>query len=177
MRKEIHTRDIESRVWLHDDDYWEIEIWLLDTKGYDTTVGLDKDLPAGQALHEMRVQLTVGLDQVIRDIEIAMPNTPFDLCPGVVHNFKSLKGQCMAKGWNGLLSERFAGAGGCRHIVDMLRMAGTVLFQAMSYNYDFRKDDLPFWSDSCYAFRNDGLVIREIERRLDEKQSCRKSSL
>ena len=165
MRKAIHTRDIQSQVWLLDDELWEIEIRLLDTKGYDTRVGLDRELPAGDALHEMRIRLEVGFDQVIRKIDVAMPYTPFEICPGVMRNFDSLVGESMARGWNALLSERFSGAGGCRHLVDMLRSAATVLFQAMSYQHEFTPEQIPYWTDSCHAFRKDGEVIRELKRR------------
>ena len=168
MRKEIHNRDIQSRVWLLDDMFWEIEIRLLDTKGYDTRVGLDRELPAGDALHEMCIRLEVGLDQVIRRIDVAMPNTPFEFCPGVIRNFDNLVGENMAKGWNGLLSDRFSGAGGCRHLVDMLRSAATVLFQAMSYQHEFTPEQIPYWTDSCYAFQQDGEVMRKLKRRFPE---------
>ncbi len=164
MRKEIHSREIKTQVWLLDNGNWEIESNLVDTKGYDTKVGLGKDLPAGDPLHQMKIVIEASAVGEICDITIQMPDTPFQYCPEVIRNFDQLKGEFMSKGWNQLLNERFSKAQGCRHLIDMLRNAATVLFQAMAYSRNLTPDDMSYWVNTCHAMREDGEVALFLQK-------------
>lgn len=159
---QLHQRRIEHLTWLHADGALRIESRLVDTKGYDTTIGFGRYLPVGKAVHDMGIIVTVEQDWRIRDINLQMFATPFDSCPGVIQAFESLRGESMGAGWNSLLSERFGGAGGCRHLVDMLRAMATVVFQARHRGGDWMESAINDFTDSCYAFRSDGEVVPRL---------------
>jgi hypothetical protein len=157
----MHRRSIDHRTWLHQDGVLEIESRLVDTKAYDTHVGFDRPLPAGEPVHDMTIRIRLGPDLLIRDIRLLMDSTPFEICSEVMRHFETLRGASMGKGWNALLSERFAGIGGCRHLIDLLRGMATVAFQSMPRG-DWTPADLAAMSDSCYAFRVGGPVMQRL---------------
>lgn len=161
VRKAMHHRSIEHQTWLHEDGVLEIESRLIDTKAYDTHVGFGRELPARQPLHDMTISILLGLDGLIQDIQLRMDSTPFDICPEVAQRFKALRGASMSTGWNALLSQRFAGISGCRHLIDLLRGMGTVAFQSQP-GEGWTQESLERFSDSCYAFRQDGPVVERL---------------
>ena len=157
-RRAMHRRSIDHQTWLREDGILEIESRLVDAKAYDTRVGFGRELAAGQALHDMTINILLGPDGLIRAIRLRMDSAPFKICSEVIQRFETLRGASMGKGWNALLSRRFAGVGGCRHLVDLLRGMGTVAFQSM-YREDWTRDTVNRFSDSCYAFRSEGPVM------------------
>jgi hypothetical protein len=154
----MHHRCIDHQSWLHEDGCLEIESKLIDRKAYDSRTGFNRALQTGKPVHDMTIRILLGPDWCIRNIDLSMRSTPFDVCSEVIRNFKTLQGASMGKGWNALLSERFAGAGGCRHLIDLLRGMATVAFQSMSRG-DWTPEILERFTDSCYAFRQGGPVL------------------
>jgi hypothetical protein len=165
----MHRRSIEHQTWLHDDGALEIESRLLDSKAYDTHVGFNRPLPAGEPVHDMTIRILLEADFLIRDIQLRMDKTPFGICPEVIQRFETLRGASMGKGWNALLSERFAGTGGCRHLIDLLRGMATVAFQSMSRG-SWTPETLTWMADSCHAFRQEGPVMVRLASELDEPE-------
>jgi hypothetical protein len=167
-RKAMHRRSIEHQTWLHEDGCLEIESRLIDTKAYDTRVGFGRELPAGQALHDMTIRILLEPDALIRDIQLRMDSTPFDICSEVSRRFETLRGASMGKGWNALLSQRFAAINGCRHLIDLLRGMGTVAFQSLP-GKGWTRESVERFSDSCYAFRREGPVVVRLTAETAEK--------
>lgn len=165
LRTAMHNRSIEHHSWLLVDGCLEIESRLLDTKAYDTVVGFDRKLPAGDALHDMTIRILLGQDTLIRDIQLRMDATPFDICPEVIRRFESLRGASMGRGWNAMLSRRFSGISGCRHLVELLRGMGTVAFQSMPHE-GWSRESVRTFSDSCYAFCQGGPIMARLTAEL-----------
>ncbi len=166
-RKPLHRRTIDHQTWLHEEGCLEIQSRLVDTKGYDTQVGLGRALPAGEPLHEMFIRLLLDVDGVIREIDVRMASTPFDICPEVAQRFDALVGVSIGRGWNALLSERFKGVGGCRHLIDLLRGMGTVAFQSHS-NRGWSPEAVEAFSGSCYAFDEEGPLMERLRSMVAE---------
>ena len=160
-RKAMHHRSIEHRTWMHEDGVLEIESRLIDTKAYDARVGFGRELPAGDALHDMSIRILLGADGLIRDIRLRMDSAPFDICTEVVRRFESLRGTGMGAGWNTLLSRHFGGINGCRHLIDLLRGMGTVAFQSLPVT-GWTRETVVGFRDSCYAFREEGPVMARL---------------
>jgi len=156
--QELHRRSIEHRTWLHQDGALEIEGRLIDTKAYDTRIGFGRPLAAGEPVHDMTIRILLGSDHRIREINLLMASAPFDVCPEIIRRFEELKGASMGRGWNALLSKRFSGAGGCRHLIDLLRGMATVAFQSHSRG-GWTQEVLEGFGDSCHAFRRGGAVM------------------
>jgi hypothetical protein len=159
--KALHRRSINHQTWQHEDGVMEIESRLIDSKAYDTHIGFNRPLPAGEPVHDMTIRVLLGPDGVIRNIRLRMDSAPFEICPEVIGRFEDLKGASMGQGWNDFLSMRFSGAGGCRHLVDLLRGMGTVVFQS-AHGRDWTPESLERMTDSCHAFRQDGPVIAQL---------------
>ncbi|MGD8913348.1 MAG: DUF2889 domain-containing protein [Candidatus Thiodiazotropha sp.] len=168
--KALHHRSINHQTWRHEDGALEIESRLIDTKEYDTQIGFNRPLSAGEPVHDMTIRILLGPDGVIRGISLRMDSTPFDICPEVIGRFEDLRGASMGKGWNNFLSMRFGGAGGCRHLIDLLRGMGTVVFQS-AYSKDWTPDSLERMAGSCYAFRQGGSVMVRLSAEVAKKQS------
>jgi hypothetical protein len=168
--KAMHQRSIEHRSWLYEDGTLEIVGRLIDSKAYDSRIGFNRPLPAGEAVHDMTIRILLGPDWHIRDIGLSMERSPFDICPEVMRNFETLRGESMGKGWNALLSERFAGVGGCRHLIDLLRGMATVAFQSIQRNA-WTQEALNGFAGSCHAFRQDGPVMVQLAEELAERNS------
>lgn len=166
--KALHRRSIEHQTWQHEDGVLEIESRLIDTKAYDTHIGFNRALPKGEPVHDMTIRILLGGDGLIRDIRLRMDSTPFDLCPEVIGHFESLRGASMGRGWNHLLNKRFAGAGGCRHLIDLLRGMGTVAFQSMPHRV-WTQASLERMADSCHAFRKGGPVMVQLTADISAK--------
>ena len=69
---------------------------------------------------------------VVRDIEVAMPTTPFSICTGVMPNFRTLIGERIGGGWRQTVRESVAKTDGCTHVREMLSVMATVAFQTMA---------------------------------------------
>lgn len=160
-RKAMHHRSIEHLTWMHEDGALEIESRLIDTKAYDTHVGFGRELPAGEALHDMSIRILLGADGLVRDIRLHMDSAPFDICSEVVRRFEALQGASMGTGWNALLSRHFGGIKGCRHLIDLLRGMGTVAFQSLP-GEGWTRELVTGFRDSCYAFREGGPVMARL---------------
>jgi hypothetical protein len=163
--KALHRRSINHQTWQHEDGAMEIESRLTDRKEYDTHIGFNRPLPAGEPVHDMTIRVVLGPDGVIRDIRLRMDSAPFEICPQVIGRFEDLRGASMGRGWNDFLSMRFSGTGGCRHLVDLLRGMGTVVFQS-TYTGGWTRESLESMTDSCHAFRQGGPVVVQLSAEL-----------
>lgn len=161
----LHHRSVDYRSWVHEDGALEIEGRLVDAKAYDTRVGFDRELPAGEPVHDMTIRLMIEPDRRIREIHLRMDSSPFDVCPEIIRHFETLRGTSMGKGWNALLNERFAGVGGCRHLIDLLRGMATVAFQSLSRG-TWTPEALEGLNDSCHAFRESGPVVVRLRAQI-----------
>ncbi len=164
--KALHRRSVDYQTWLHEDDALEIEGRLIDRKAYDTRIGYGRELPAGEPVHDMTIRLLLGPDRRIRDIQLRMDSAPFDVCPEIIRHFETLRDVSMGKGWNALLSERFAGIGGCRHLIDLLRGMATVAFQSHSRG-GWTQGALDGLTGSCHAFRQGGPVVVRLSAQIE----------
>ena len=131
-RQSLHRRVIETEGFLREDGLFDIEARLIDAKGraYRDTLGRERG--QGDRLHDICVRLTLDRDMVVKDIEIAMPTTPFSLCSAVMPNFRGLVGERIGGGWRKLVRERVALTDGCTHVREMLSVMATVAFQTMA---------------------------------------------
>ncbi len=163
--KAMHRRAIEHQTWQHDDGALEIESRLIDSKAYESRIGFNRLLPAGEAVHDMTIRILLEPNGIIRDIRLSMESTPFDICPEVIQRFEALRGACMGRGWNALLSERFRGVEGCRHLIDLLRGMATVAFQSR-HRSGWSEEALEYFRNSCYAFRQEGPVMSRLVKEL-----------
>ena len=163
-----HTRVIECRGYRREDGLWDIEGHLTDTKPFDIP-GIERPeghLRAGQPLHEMWIRLTVDLDLLIHEVEVATDWGPYIGCDGIAPSFQALKGLHIRPGFTLRTKELLGGTRGCTHLVELLGPVATTAFQSL---YGAREKVKPAGSDgkrpglvdSCHMYAADGRLVKK----------------
>lgn len=169
-RELIHHRSVECKAYLREDGLWDIEGNVVDTKTYSFPGPGMAVMPAGEALHDMWVRLTVNEDMEVKDVETAMNSQPYWTCSEILPNFKDLIGLTIGKGWNRAVKERVGGRAGCTHIVELLGPVATTAFQAIGgMKYRRRRmagqplhQTRPANLDSCHSWSSDREMVRDL---------------
>ncbi len=165
-REILHTRKITCLGFKRKDGLYDIESHLIDTKalGFDN---LDRGgrIEAGEALHEMHVRITLGLDLIIKDAEAVTQWGPFNTCSGGAESFKKIVGLQIKSGWRAKVNNILGRTAGCTHITELLGPMATTAFQTMGAELNgFSKDndtlEPPFLLNSCHALADTGPVVK-----------------
>jgi len=119
-RELIHQRDIHCRGYRREDGLWDIEGELTDTKAYSFANRDREGIVAGEAIHHMRIRLTLDDKLWIRGCEAATEAGPFDLCPAITPAFAGLAGLRVGPGWRRAVLQRMGGVSGCTHLTELL---------------------------------------------------------
>ena len=119
-RKHLHTRTIQCRGYQRDDGLWDVEGEIVDTKTYAFDNKDRGRVAAGEAVHHMRVRLTIDDGMVVRAAEAVTEASPFAMCGDIAPAYGALVGLAVAPGWRKEVLKRLAGAKGCTHVTDLL---------------------------------------------------------
>ena len=100
-RKLMHTRVVTCKGYLREDDLWDIEGNMVDTKPYRfENIDRGGHIEADEALHGMWIRLTVNDQLKIIDAEASTDFAPYTFCPRITPAYKQLIGLSLGKGWN-----------------------------------------------------------------------------
>jgi Protein of unknown function (DUF2889) len=130
-RKHLHTRRIEYRGYLRDDGLWDIEGELKDSKTEAVPLGYRGMLQANEAVHGMKLRVTIDDQMVIHDVAAAMPDTPYLECRPAIDPIRAVIGLQMGAGWKKKIEEAIGGLRGCTHIRELLSGAATAAYQTV----------------------------------------------
>ncbi|MEX0617873.1 MAG: DUF2889 domain-containing protein, partial [Pseudohongiellaceae bacterium] len=130
-RKHIHTRSITFRGYEREGGLWDIEAHMTDTKTYAFENKWRGAVAVGEPLHEMLVRLSIDDSFVIREVEVATDNSPFQMCPDIAPKYQSLVGVTLGPGWRRAIRERVGGIRGCTHLTELLYPMATVAIQTI----------------------------------------------
>jgi hypothetical protein len=171
-RRHLHTRSITCEGYARDDGLWDIEARIVDTKTYRVEEPFRGVRTPGMPVHDMQVRLTLDRDMVVRDIEVATNDAPYDACPTVAPNYKALVGAKVGAGWRRAVTEAVGRTKGCTHITELLMPAATVAFQTMgswpkagdtaSPAVSEHSGKKPYFVDGCKAWASDGEVVKKL---------------
>lgn len=169
-REHSHTRSVECRGYRRKDGLWDIEGHLVDTKP-DAFPDEDGGMhPAGEAVHDMWIRLTIGDDMVIHGCEAVMESHPFPVCRSIAPNLARLAGVRIGKGWIAEVNRLIGGVDGCTHLRELLPTMATTAFQTM-YGHRIKEareaglgrprpnPGRPRHLNACHAFRDDGEIV------------------
>ncbi len=132
-RQHNHTRHIECKGFLREDGLWDIEGRITDTKTYSFSNHDREGIHAGENIHDMSVRITLDKEFVIIDAEASIDSSPFSICPGIAHTYKSLIGLDIKPGWRKDVIVRFGREKGCTHINELLLgVMATTAYQTLS---------------------------------------------
>ncbi|WP_137890297.1 DUF2889 domain-containing protein [Ramlibacter sp. 2FC] len=165
-RREIHHRVIDMRAYLRDDGLYDVEAHLIDRKPFPFQRPSSPDpIPAGQALHDLWIRMTVDKDYVVQEIAAASDVTPWSLCKQAEDTLSVLVGERIARGWSAKVKERLRGAASCTHLMEMLIPMGTTALQGIRGLNPERvrtigADGTPTKIDSCFAYGRQREVVK-----------------
>lgn len=168
-RRELHHRVIDMCAYEREDGLFDVESHLVDRKPFAfERFAAPAPTPAGHALHDLWLRVTVDRDFVVRNIEAASHVTPFDICKQAEGTLAVLVGERIGKGWSQVVKERLRGAKGCTHLMEMLIPLATTALQGIRVLVSERNIDAvnakgePVRIDTCFAYGRE----RELVRRL-----------
>jgi hypothetical protein len=171
-RRLMHTRTVECNGYLRDDDLWEVEARLVDTKPYTQPADhYREELKPGDPVHDIRLRLAVDDRMTIHEAEATMQATPYPTCIEVEPVLARLVGENIAKGWREVVRRKIGRAEGCTHLSELLGPAVTTLFQTISSGRDPNGRDTldnqqgsgkrPFFIGGCHSWRTDGPIVAD----------------
>lgn len=168
-RRELHHRVIDMRAYERPDGLYDIESHLVDRKPFAfLRFSADAPTPAGHALHDLWLRVTVDRAFVVQRIEAASHVTPFPVCKQAEAAMSALVGERIGKGWSKVVRERLSGAQGCTHLMEMLTPLATTAMQGIRVQVEDRgKDALnaqgePVRIDSCFAYGREREVVQQL---------------
>lgn len=167
-RRLLHQRIVQCWGYRRDDDLWEIEGRMVDTKTY-TFPNEDRGgaIQAGEPLHDMWIRLTIDKQFLIRAVEACTDGSPFGLCPAIADRYRQLIGVRIGPGWMLKLKELFNGVKGCTHLTELLGPVATTFFQTF-YGEHYDEEDAkpaaarkpPPVLNTCHALASDSPVVK-----------------
>lgn len=131
-RKEMHTRVVTCKGYLREDDLWDIEGHMIDTKPYRFE-NIDRGgyIEADEALHGMWIRLTINDQMKVINAEASIDFSPYNYCPKINPAYKKLIGLSMGLGWNKQIRTLLRGTAGCTHLTELLGPMATTAFQTV----------------------------------------------
>jgi hypothetical protein len=173
-REPLHRRDFTFSGYLRPDGLYEIEGRMTDRKDYAFPNEWRGTIAPDEPLHDMRVRVVLDDTFTIAEVTAETAASPFEICPAITPDFAQLKGERIGKGWTKLLRQKFGGARGCTHHVELLRTLATVAFQTIYGDQQRRRRETrsvpptgdasagkrPDFIDTCHALAADSDVVK-----------------
>jgi hypothetical protein len=162
-----HTRAIHVEAFARDDGLWDLDAVLTDVKVQDVTLASGLR-PAGTALHNLSLRITINRELIIVNAEAASDAVPYPgYCDTIGHAYEQLIGLSLMKGFRLGVKQRLSGVLGCTHLSELAQILPTAALQAYANDViktrDGDAEDLvperPFQIEKCHALRADGPAV------------------
>jgi len=172
-RRLLHTRTVVCEGYARSDGLYDIEARMQDISP-DGTDLLFKHLAPGEAIHSMRITMTIDRDLVIRDIVAHTDAAPSAPCLDVAPFYAALKGIAIGRGFRHKVQALVGGTKGCTHLTELLGPLATTAMQTIfalrreagTYRRALESGEgampRPFVVDTCHAYRADGEAVKII---------------
>ncbi len=161
-RHRTHSRTIVLEGWKRDDGLWDIEGRLTDRKDHDYL--LASGLRAkGDAVHDMRVRVTIDADFTIVDAVAAIDAVPYPGCEAIAPSYRKIIGLNLTRGFRQRVGEMFGSVAGCSHLTELLSSLPTAAIQTFAgeqRDTEIGGGGKPFQLDRCHALDTSGATVR-----------------
>ncbi len=163
VRRLKHTRRVTYEGYERDDGLWDIEAELHDSKPFAFQIPGEAVKAPGEAVHHMRIRLTVNTQLVIQAVDVVMDSHPHGPCPDAMPPMQGLVGATLGRGWRKTIDTHLAGVIGCTHLRELLFNMATAAFQSMTSVF-VQKDDHtpPPHLGQCRAWDFGGPVVQKV---------------
>ena len=164
-RRPLHLRRIHCEGFEREDGLVDIEGTLIDTKPVPLTL-VNRVVPAGEPIHQMRLCLTIDRERRIVDARAVSEHTPYPECKEVKEAYRQLVGMRIEPGFTREVKRLFRGIAGCTHMTELLPAIASTAFQVLWANGNFGGADEEGSArrtsplGGCHALRLDGRVVR-----------------
>ena len=171
-RTPLHNRNIFLRGFINENNLFEIEAELVDTKHYDVPNNDRGNILKGEPIHHMKIKCIIDKDKTIIFASALTLKGPFKVCKYANRNFGKLAGIKIKPGWKKEALKIIGGLKGCTHISELLSPIATTAFQTIEgyksqnnreiKNINHRKDEKPALIGTCHAFNPKGEIVKRI---------------
>lgn len=169
-RKLMHTRKVTVKGYLREDDLWDIEGHMVDTKPYRfENADRGGHIEADEPLHGMWIRLTLNDQLQIKDIAAVTDFSPYDYCHSIAADYSKLIGITLGPGWNKEVRRLMKGTAGCTHLSELLNPMATTAFQTVFSGRNEGKSDGNTGDDStsgwppllntCHSYSSNSPVV------------------
>ena len=161
-RQRLHQRSISYEGFLREDGLFDIDAHLVDAKDHDFEL-LTGVRPAREAVHDMRVRVTIDRKYVIHAIEAVTDGMPYPgACDRIGPAYQKLVGANLIKGFRKQLHDLMGGVRGCTHLTELLSYLPTAAVQTFAgLVREDEGDAKPFQLDHCHALLTSTDTVRE----------------
>jgi hypothetical protein len=161
-----HTRAITVEAYARDDGLWDLDARIRDIKARDIVLA-SGNRPAGSAVHDLSLRITINRDLEIVDAEAASDSVPYPgYCDVIGPAYKKLIGLSLTKHFRLHLKDRLSGVLGCTHLTELAQVLPTAAIQAFADDeFEMRSAASdgeavrPYEIDRCHALRADGPAV------------------
>ena len=169
-RKLLHNRNISLKGYLRDDELFEIEAELIDTKNYDFQNHDRGTIKKNEPIHQMKIKLVLDENLFVLDAEAKTENSPYSVCKNANSNFRKIIGLQIKSGWRRETAKLISGTNGCTHITELLSSVATAAFQTI-YPYKSKQKNenqtnvsqkRPLLLGTCHAFSTKSEVVKRL---------------
>lgn len=171
-RTPLHTRKITFEGFARADGLFDIDAELVDSKSAPIRMHERGLLPAGGAIHHMRVRVTVDDTLTIRAIVTAMDAAPFGNCQNAVDPVQKLVGATLGAGWRKAIEAAMGGVAGCTHLRELLFNLATAAFQTIPVHLSQQREargeprdpagPAPYFLGKCLSWDREGPVVQRV---------------
>lgn len=163
-RRQLHLRRIHCEAFERPDGLIDLEGQLIDTKPQPLQL-VHREVPAGEAIHQMRVRLTIDRERRIVDARVSSEHAPYPDCRGVEAAYRQLVGLRIEPGFTMAVKRLFRGTAGCTHMTELLPTLASTAFQVLWASGEFAEAEAVAAQrhsplGGCHALRLDGEVVR-----------------
>ena len=152
-RTRMHVRSVQLDGYKRVDGHWDIEAHLSDIKDHDYTLS-SKTIASGDAVHDMRVRVTIDSKMNIVDALACTDAMPYEgMCDSIHPDYSKLVGLNLFNGFRKAVKVLFGATRGCSHITEMLMYLPTTALQTFASDVRDNEDSghKPYQLDKCHA--------------------------
>jgi hypothetical protein len=164
-RRPLHLRRIHCEGFARDDGLFDIEGLLVDTKPVPLRL-VNREVPAGEPIHRMRVVLTIDRTRTIVQAQAFTESSPYPDCGEIAAAYGRLVGLRIEPGFTRAVKRLFRGTLGCSHMTELLPPMASTAFQVLWADGDYGGADAQGSAQrtsplgGCHALRLDGRIVK-----------------
>ncbi len=168
-REPLHNRSITIQAYRRSDGMMDVEARLTDVKSHDFPL-VSGVRPAGEAVHDMWVRITINRDYDIVDAVTKTDSMPYrGQCERINPDYAALKGLNLKRGFRKAVLERFGEIRGCTHLTELIGLLPTAAIQAYAGERRQKaasgaelETGKPFQLDRCHALDTRGPAVAQF---------------